>query len=248
MVAGFAAIRTFITLGWAVSLIALSAVHPAAAGPILVKQSAATPDLELVIGLITKRGITDHNEQTQPAIVDNLGLEFDTGHNPGSAGVPRQTASLTAALGLTSSAPSSQFASMERGTNGDDDASAHDIAVDLYHTIYDINSGVAADLLTSYRIIGRVHADIIAAIKAPLDTIGLSNDSATPQVDFAGPASSDTNDRYDAVDHISVDQIIKRIRFLFSLDALPYYIIISTLYVALAALRAAFRTLSRRSR
>jgi hypothetical protein len=246
-VAGFAAVRIFITLGWVASLIALSVAHPARAEPKLIEQSTALPDFEPVIASGKTRAISGQNEQAQPAATNNLSPELGTDNDIEFEVTPVQNAGLAAALGLSGAASPSQFALLQQDSNVDDD-SVHEIAIAFYHAVADMNNDVAADLLSSYRIFSRVHTDIIAAVETPLDLIDLSNDGILPQGGLAPGELADGNDRYDGDDHVNGDQFFKRIRFLFSLDAVPYYIFVSTLYVGLAVFRAAYRRLARRSR
>jgi hypothetical protein len=211
-ITGPAAVRIMISIfGWAVSLLVLSAGPTAAWAGPILIEQPAALP-------VSEFPIHHHNEQTRPANSNKLNPVFILN-------------------------PSGDVRFQHSANDDDDSISAHDIAVATYYAIYDINSGVADDLLTSYRTISRVGGDIIAAIKAPLNAIGLSNDLAITQAALTAAAFADKGENYnDYVIHRSdLDKIIMRIRLIFSLDYLPYYILVLGAYVLFTAFRAAFR-------
>jgi hypothetical protein len=236
--------RMTTTFGWAVSLLVLSAVQPAAwACPILIDQSAATPVSEFLISRIEAGDVWDHDEQAQLATAGEVLNLFGIGaareaiadNTSGPGGIALQYPVLRAGLGLNNATGAGQV-SLQYGANDNDSVSEHNIALSLYFVIDDINENVAGDLLTSYHAISRITGDITAAINT---TIGLSSDNSFPQVGEANDELSSHNSRYDTTRN-GINFGIW-IRFLSSIDSLPYYIVIVMLYIIVKMLRMLWR-------
>jgi hypothetical protein len=249
VVTGSTGARIIIIFGWAVSLLVLSALQPAAwACPILIKQSAMLASEFVFSQIKNNQGGCAQEEQTQPATANNRSPLFNVGaadfgiaDDAGPGGMSPQYAAIITGFGLND-ATRSGHGPLQHRTNDEEYANAHDIAVAMYYAIYDIDSDVADDLLTSYHTISRVRGDIISAIEGPFNPIGTPSDRSVTQVDAGSAALTATNDRYDDSLHASeINQIIMRIRFLFSLDALPYYMMISGVYLIFVVVRAAIR-------
>jgi hypothetical protein len=241
-VTGSSAARMIIIFGWAISLLVLSAAQPAArACPIHIEEPDANPASDCVISAIkNNRDVHDHDEPTQPATANKINPLFSIGtveFYSGSGKVLPQYAALIAGFGPNDSTHSGHVL-LQQGTNDEAYTSVHDIAVALYSAISDINSDVAADLLTSYRAISRVRGGIIAAIEVPLNAIGVSN---LTQVDVTSAALADDDHFDDSIHKSDLDRLITLIQSLFSLDVLPYYISVLGVYIIFAALRAAIR-------
>ena len=244
---GPSAARTIITYGWAISLLVVSAAAlPAAwACPIVIERLDGIPAASFVISVVkNNRDEHDQDEPPQSATVNKLNPLFGVGaveFHSGSEPISPQSAAVIAGFRPNSAADSGR-APPQHGTDDEDVTSVQDVAVALYRTIYDVNSDVAGDLLTSYRAISRVRRDIIAAIEVPLNAVGVSNLTTVSVV----PSALADDDRYDdSFRKSDLDRLISRLQHLFSLDALPYYLCIFGVYVVFVAFRATVRATSR---
>lgn len=253
MVIGPPTIRLIVPLGWAASLLVLSTVEPAArACPILMEQSATTLASDLVIGPIKTGCVWDQNEETQPAIANKLSSSderlntFDIGaaelnmaDDPEARGTLTQSLISITRLALDSSTRSDHV-SLRFHTTPEDYAAERDVAVDMYYAMYNINPDLAFDLLSSYRAINRIGGDIAGAMEGPLNAIGFSGDSAVTQINVTSTELTDANGHHKIIGRRNdIDMIARWIRFLLSLDALPYYILISSVVIIFLAISTA---------
>jgi hypothetical protein len=219
------AARAIGAFGGAVSFLVLLAVHPGAmAGPILAEQSAAAPASEFDLSRIKTAESWYWDEESaadtlmfdigSADMVDGSGLDEDA----------RRFAALIARLGLNSSTR----VSSGPGTNNDAYALEHDVAAAAYYTIFSMNQDVALDLLALNGAMNRISVAINSALAGPLNAVGLTNGSIiTNMYEVPTEGGSNNNGYY----RIPLDFFIKWIRFLLSEDAVPYYIMISTVLI-----------------
>lgn len=217
--------RMIIPLGCALGLFALSAAHPAAkACPILAEQTAAALAPEFRIDGIETADSWGDEEQIQSYTGDILLNLSDV-----SAVIePIAPNGLRPNAGLGVNDPNGSYrVSVQHGGNQDDYALEHNVAISLYLGIYDADADVANDLLTSYHVIGSVSADVTAIINSTIDSV-------------AGPAHAEPfvesgDARQDA--QKNVYNIVAWMHFLVSLEMVPYYMIILSLYLIIQVVR-----------
>lgn len=250
MVAAPPAIRITIAIRWAISLFVLFALRQEAkACPILVDQSATIFAYSFTASIKTGC-VFDQNRVTQFDVFNkgNTSEQDFEGFDIGSAqltigndsefGVLTESLISITRLALNSSARLENN-SLRVQSISDNDTGNHDIDVALYYALYDINPDLATGLLSSYRSINRVGSDISNAIEEPLNAIGLGGNSAFPELNVTSPSFPDTSSRRIMVHHTDIDIIAGWIRFLLSLDALPYYTLISSVFILLSAISIA---------
>lgn len=215
------------TFGLALSLLVLWAVQPAAtAGPISIEQSAATSTTEFVVSPLQIAGASDSGEQIEPADGNKLmfdvgSAEFEKPDDPALGGSLRQYAILIASFRLNRLSGPALSKSSENGDDLEDE-----LAAAAYYALLEMNSDVAVDLLASYRTITLISGKISSALEAPLNALGLNNDSAVTQVDVGSVEKGPANKSF-----IPLDFFIRWIQFLLSIDAVPYYMIIFTMSI-----------------
>jgi hypothetical protein len=163
--------------------------------------------------------------------------KYDMPDNSRPDAISPKYSNFIADLDLNSSARASRMSS-RTGTSGDD--VEHDIAVATYYAIFEMNSDVATDLLTSYRTIDQVAGDVTAAMEGPFNGIGLTDNSPIARVNVTSTSNgSEPNNHGNKF--ISIDFISTWIRFLLSLDAIPYYMVALTTLIIFVTFRILLR-------
>lgn len=232
------------TFGWSLTFLILSGLQPAArASPIFSEPSPAISAYEAVFGQIEPGDAGTDNEQTRLSAKGDLFEQLDDDAiDQAVMADPHQIAEIlpqysVLATGLGPNQPHrSGRLSLRYDADADDRATEHDVAVSLYLALDGVDENVARDLLTSYRAISHINNDVAAAINS---AIGVGDESAPAEVGDPGREFGHDIDHY-GIARKTID-ITAWIRFLLSLDAVFYYVIIASAYATVRLLRVLWR-------
>jgi hypothetical protein len=238
-------------VGWAFSLLVLSAVspEPVRACVIFVDELAALTTPEFAAGPIEAWGVWDRDQQDALRAPSGPLAGFtltdaaaDTADDPGHGGSPPRPSNFAPGLDVrvalndldTGNGPDrpdlANGSDAIGGFGGDSDI----VAVALrgaYDALNSFDSDIAATALGAYHALGRLDRNIEIAVRETYDAIGLRDD--------AGAAGFGAVNKGRMVGNTNgpVGWLLEFERFLFSRDSVPYFIIIAIVYLAFEGLR-----------